>query len=88
MHYTHLQVCDNYIACDIHFPSSVAIKSSGCERVKILETNPLLKISRINEVLLACVKNFLYIMSYRACFLFGSYKISVVSKVGLNLAYM
>ena len=29
-----MQVCDNYIACDVHFPWSVAIKNSGSERVK------------------------------------------------------
>ena len=35
LHHTHLQVCDNYIACDVHFPRSVAIKSSGSERVSV-----------------------------------------------------
>ena len=34
LHYTHLQVFDDYIVCEVHFPRSMAIKSSGSERVK------------------------------------------------------
>ena len=39
LHYTHLQVCENNIVCEVHFPWSVAIKRSGSERVKISSDN-------------------------------------------------